>query len=185
MKDINLLPPVQYKGLAKWIIYPVVIFIPLLIWSVINYGFIRPLNERRDEQELLASMELESDDISLLDLDYTNIQEGYEDLKVRAMSFEEMEMGTPANWYNILETFVTSLPLDTYIISFVCDNTTILISGTSSDDLTSAYFLRNLKDSKVFTDVAMERITYQTTNNKISFQLRCTLDYGESEEVIP
>ena len=96
-----------------------------------------------------------------------------------------MEMGTPANWYNILETFVTSLPLDTYIISFVCDNTTILISGTSSDDLTSAYFLRNLKDSKVFTDVAMERITYQTTNNKISFQLRCTLDYGESEEVIP
>lgn len=185
MKSINLLP-VQYqkKSVNKRLLLLIVI-LNLSIWPVYQYGFLRYTTLRTEKASQSALLKQQVGQLPDLDINITEQQAVLEELGNRVSAFLEIERRVPRYWLDVLSVLMNSLPQNVIIDNFTCDSMSIQLTGTSSNDINSAIYLRNLKSSGLFSDVRMDKVIYRSSE-EVSFQIRCTLDQViEMENLLP
>jgi Tfp pilus assembly protein PilN len=180
MRDINLLPGEYKRKLPNRYLFPFMLVLCLSIWPAVQYGFLVPAETREKKAQHLAFLKEETGKLPDLDENIKEQKAGLEELQNRMLAFQEMEEGSPQHWQDILCTLTGSLPAGTSIQDFTCDNASILLSGISSSDVSSAQYMRNLQDSGFFTEVRMEKILYQN-NGEINFFMACSLKLIEEQ----
>ena len=183
MKDLNLLPQ-EYQGKSPaghWFV--LFLILCLSVWPVVNYGFLKPLRTRSEKKQLLTSARTQTGQPSVLEKDYEQQQAKLEEWQDRISAFHEMEEEAPQSWRNRCDVLMDSLPHGVSIQEITCDGTTVVVSGSSPDEVLLAEYLRNLKDSGFFSEVRMERILYRD-NKEVAFHLYLygILDFRKTKE---
>ena len=173
--NINLLPPEYRKKPITVRKMVLIITALLLLIPIIKYGFIRPVSIKNQKETLLSNLREEIEDSNDLDAGYAEDISKLEQLEQRLMELNEINIGNPLYWKNVLLEIIKDLPGNSGIDSFKCDSSSILISGTSPSDKESAEYMRRLKRSGYFSDVYVEKITYKY-NREVNFYIRCNLD---------
>ena len=180
MKEFNLLPREYQRESPNRSRIVVSVILCLLIWPTGKYGFWKPMETRKEKMRQLASYEEIVEQLPGLEEDFERKQAEAEELRSRIGAFQEMEDASPQHWQSICDTLMDSLPAGASLQELTCDGTRFLISGNCSYDTVSTEYLRNLKNSGVFSDVRMEKILYGG-DKAVSFQLCCMLDSQEPE----
>ncbi len=180
MKDLNLLPR-EYQGkppAGHWFV--LFLILCLSVWPVVNYGFLNPLRTRSEKKQLVSAR-APTGQPSVLEKDCEAQQAKLEEWQDRVAAFREMEEEAPQSWRDRCDVLMNSLPHGVSIQEITCDGTTVVVSGSSPDDVLLAKYLRNLKDNGSFAEVRMERILYRD-NREVAFHLYGILDFQKTKE---
>ncbi len=182
--NFNLLPPEYRKkpNILRRIV--LVIISALLLWPIIEYGILRPVNAKSESQKQLSLLEEKTAGYNSLEEEEEYQLSQLEEMEQRMRNLQQMDECTPLYWYKILEILTQTLPSGCSLNHFTCNDNIILLSGTSKNDKISAVYLRNLQNSNFFSEVRTEKIVYQQ-NDEASFTLRCILKQKPKEEVTP
>jgi Tfp pilus assembly protein PilN len=185
MKNINLLPVKYQKKPINRRLLLLIVVCSLSIWPVYNYCFLRYTSIRSEKASQRALLKQKTEQLPELEDNIVQQQADLEELENRVAEFLEMERRAPQYWLDVLAALVNSLPQNVIIQNFTCDSVSIQLSGTSTRDINSTKYLRNLKNSGLFSDVRLDKVIYRS-NNEVSFQLSCTLDQiVEMENLMP
>lgn len=181
MMEMNLLPKEYRKKPVSRFLLLFILLLCLAIWPAVKLGYYLPLDIKAEKAKQLASLKAETNLLPEMEENYELQMADLEGLHKRVLAFQRMEESSPEFWQNVMQVLTESLPYGTTIKDFTCDNDTIKLTGTSSSDINSAKYLRNLQNSGLFSDVCMENIQY-SNKGEVRFYLSCNLVSDEVEK---
>lgn len=180
MTNFNLLPLEYRKTPITTRRILLIALLIIIVLVIINYGFVVPIRRNREAYQKLTLLKEESKGYPDLDEVLVLKQSSLEELEQQLLDLQEIDKGNPQYWQKVLEVLIESLPHNADLNNFTCDNNTILLSGTCSNDRISATYIRNLNDSGLFLEVRIMKIIYQQADD-IHFTIQCILNTSATD----